>query len=217
MKFFLLKQLLSLFVISLVLSLNFSVSDTRSLGSVAKWNLTLLLKHHFISASLCSSLPMPVTHSVLTNLPKNVFSRSFWRKYVFPDALLPTTNIFPRNRPSETWLISNFHFFLVILLLLNFLSAAKLVSLKKIVMVVEHMLILIPLIFHTNLRHNFLMIKTHTFFLFFFFFWIFIWRSAQCFSFSSLTLFNKKCLNGREVFRCENKNVYRLTQQPESF
>ena len=57
-------ELLSLFVISLVLSLNFSINDTRSSGSFVKWNSALLLKHDSISASLCSSFYMPVTHSV---------------------------------------------------------------------------------------------------------------------------------------------------------
>ena len=50
------------------------------------------------------------------------------------------------------------------------------------------------------------------------FFRIFVWRSVQCFSFSSLTLFNKKNVQMEEkLFRRENKNVYRLTQQIESF
>ena len=61
-------ELLSLFVLSLVLILNFSISDTRSSGSVAKSNSTLLLKHDCVSASLYSSISMPVTHCVSTNL-----------------------------------------------------------------------------------------------------------------------------------------------------
>ena len=78
------------------------------------------------------------------------------------------------------------------------LSAAKLVSLINILMVVEHILILIPLIFHTNVWHNFLMLKIHSFIVFLFFL-NFCIRSARCFSFSSLTLFNKKCPNGRDT------------------
>ena len=93
-------ELLSLFVISLVLSLNFSINDTRSLGPVAKSNSTSLLKHDCISASLCSSVSIPITHSILTNLPKNLLNPSFWRINVFPHAVVPTTNIFPQNRPS---------------------------------------------------------------------------------------------------------------------
>ena len=92
-------ELLSLFVISLVLSLNFSINDTSLLGSVAKWNSTLLLKQDCVSA-LYPSISMLVTNSILINLSKNLLSPSFWRKYVFPHSVLPTTNIFPGNCPS---------------------------------------------------------------------------------------------------------------------
>ena len=90
-------ELISWFVISLVLSLDFSINDTRSSGSVAKWNSTSLLKHDYISGSLCSSISMPVTHCVLTNLPKNVLIPSFWRKYVFHMLSYPQLTYFREN------------------------------------------------------------------------------------------------------------------------
>ena len=89
----------SLLTIFLVLSLNFSIKSINSSSSFTEWNLTLLEKEDYISACLSSSISIPLTHSVLTKLPKNLFSPNFWRKYVFSNSVLPTTSKFPLNYP----------------------------------------------------------------------------------------------------------------------
>ena len=91
--------LFSSLIISLILSLKFSIKSMNSSNSFAKWNSTLLAKQDCISACLSSSVSIWLTYSVLTKLPKNLFSPNFWRKYVFPHPILPTTSTFPLNCP----------------------------------------------------------------------------------------------------------------------
>ena len=103
-------------------------------------------------------LSLFVISLVLAGLPKNLLSQSFWRKLCFSACCL-THNLYISAKLSVVnWLISNFHLLLVALLILNFLTAAKFVSLINIELVVEHILILIPLIFHTNVQNE----NTHT-------------------------------------------------------
>ena len=79
---------------SIVPSLNFSMKSTSSSGS------TSLSKHDWTSASLRLSISIPLTHSVLNDFPKNLFTASFCKECVFPHPVFPMTNIFPLNWAS---------------------------------------------------------------------------------------------------------------------
>ena len=169
----------------------------------------MLLKQDCISASLCSSISILVTHSVLTILPKNLWSPSFWRKYVFPHSVLRTTNMFPWKCHKLTYFQLPF--------INSFLADFKLFICSN------------PCEFNRYSSGGWAYIDLNTLNLSHkwtaqlscaknpnIFSRMLVWSCSQYFSFSSLLLFNKKCPNGRDTLPSWKWYVYHLNLEIDS-
>ena len=96
---------------------------------------------------------------------KKFMKSKFLKKIVFSTFCFTNNQYVFAKMSIINWLISSFDLLLVLLSILNFLSAAILVSLIDIVVEAEHILTLILLIFHINGQRSFHVLKIQIFFL----------------------------------------------------